>query len=93
MEQPEYVGNKSEKQIPILMACHLSVRYEINQLRFFLRYIPYHVDKRVMIMSWSNVSKKAERSSRVTYKLGVNTTMLFYDYSPQHVVILPLFSF
>ena len=55
----------SEKQLPMLMACHLSVRYEVNQLRDMLD-IPYHVDKRVIRMSWSMVSKAADRSSRVS---------------------------
>ena len=54
----------SEKQLPILIACRLSVRYEVNQLKA-VPDIPYHVDKRVMRMSWSMVSKAADRSSRV----------------------------
>ena len=54
----------TEKQLPILMACRLLVRYEVNQLRAVLD-IPYHIDKRVMRMSWSMVSKAADRSSRV----------------------------
>ena len=55
----------SEKQLPILMACRLSVRHEVIQLRA-VPDIPYHVDKRVMRMSWSMVSKAADRSSRVS---------------------------
>ena len=55
----------SEKQLPILMACRLSVRYEVNQLKA-VPDIPYHVDKRVMRISWSMVSKAADRSSRVS---------------------------
>ena len=55
----------SEKQLPILMACRLSVRYEVNRLRA-VPDIPYRVDKRVMRMSWSMVSKAADRSSRVS---------------------------
>ena len=55
----------SEKQIPILMACCLSVRYAVHQLRA-VPDIPYHVDKRVMRMLWSMVSKAADRSSRVS---------------------------
>ena len=55
----------SEKQLPILMACRLSVRYEVNQLKV-VPDIPYHVDKRLMRMSWSMVSKAADRSSRVS---------------------------
>ena len=55
----------SEKQLPILMACRLSVRYEVNKLRA-VPDILYHVDKRVMRMSWSMVSKAADRSSRVS---------------------------
>ena len=55
----------SEKQLLILMACRLLVRYEVNQLRA-VPDIPYHVDKRVMGMSWSMVSKAADRSSRVS---------------------------
>ena len=38
----------SEKQLPILMACCLSVRYEVNQLRA-VPDMPYHVDRRVMV--------------------------------------------
>ena len=30
---PQEVGSMSEKQLPVLMACRLSVRYEVNQLR------------------------------------------------------------
>ena len=52
---PQEVGSMSEKQLPILMACCLSVPD-----------IPYHVDKRVMRMLWSMVSKAADRSSRVS---------------------------
>ena len=55
----------TEKQLPILMACRLSVMYEVNELRAMLD-IPYHVDKRVLRMSWSMVSKGADRSSRVS---------------------------
>ena len=40
---PQEVGNMSVKQLPILMTCRLSVRYEVNELRA--------VDKRVMRMS------------------------------------------
>ena len=55
----------SEKQLPILMACRLSIRYEVNHVRA-VPDIPYHVDKRVMRMSWSMVSKAADMSSRVS---------------------------
>ena len=55
----------SEKQLPILMVCRISVRYEVNQLRA-VPDIPFHVDKRVMRMSWSMVSKAADTSSRVS---------------------------
>ena len=58
------MGSMSEKQLPILMACRLSVRYEVDQLGA-VPAIPYHVDKRVMRMSWSMVSKAADRLSRV----------------------------
>ena len=58
------VGNMSEKQLPILMACCLSVRYEVNQLRA-VPDMPYHVDRRVIRILWSMVSKVADRSSRV----------------------------
>ena len=58
------MGSISEKQLPILMACRLSVRYEVNQLKA-VPDIPYHVDKRVMRM-WSMMSKAADRSSRVS---------------------------
>ena len=39
-----------------LLACCLSVKYEVNQLRA-VPDILYHIDKRVMRMSWSMVSK------------------------------------
>ena len=55
----------SEKQLPILMACRLSVRCEVNQRRAVPDF-SYHVDKRAMRMSWSMVSKAADRSSRIT---------------------------
>ena len=42
---PHDVGNMCEKQLPILMACCLSVRYEVNQLRA-VPDMPYHVDRR-----------------------------------------------
>ena len=61
---PHDVGNMSEKQLPILMACCLSVRYEVTQLRA-VPDMPYHVDRRVMRILWSMVSKAADRSSRV----------------------------
>ena len=55
----------SEKQLPILMACRISVRYEVNQPRA-VPDIPYHVDKRVKRMLWSMMSKAADSSSRVS---------------------------
>ena len=55
----------SMKQLPILKASRLSVRYEVIQLRA-VPDIAYHVDKRVMRMSWSMVSKVSDRSSRVS---------------------------
>ena len=61
---PHDVGNVSEKKLPILMACCLSVRYEVNQLRA-VPDMPYHVDRRVMRIVWSIVSKVADGSSRV----------------------------
>ena len=65
----------SEKQLPILMACLLSVRYEVNQLKA-VPDIPYHVVKRVMRMSWSMVSKAADRSSRVSAVVTLPLSML-----------------
>ena len=62
---PQDVGSMSEKQFHILMACCLSVRYEVHQLRTAPS-IPYHVDKSVLRMSWSMVSKAADRSIRVS---------------------------
>ena len=53
----------SGNQLPVLMALRLSVRYQVDQLRA-MPDIPYLVDKRVMRMSWSMVSKAAGRSSR-----------------------------
>ena len=50
----------SEKHLPILMACCLSVTYEVNQFRA-VPDILYHIDKRVMRMS-----KAADKSSRVS---------------------------
>ena len=67
----------SEKQLPILMACCLSVRYEVNQLRA-VPDMPYHVDRRVMRILWSMVSKAADRSSRVravTFPLSMLSLM------------------
>ena len=55
----------SEKQLPILMACRISVRYEANQLRA-VPDIPYHVDKRAKRMLWSMMPKAADSSSRVS---------------------------
>ena len=54
----------SEKQLPILMACHLSVTYEVNQ-RSAMPDMLYQVDDCLMRMSWSMVSSAADRSSRV----------------------------
>ncbi len=48
---PQEVGSMSEKQLPILMACRISVRYEVNLLTA-VPDIPYHVDKRVMRIYW-----------------------------------------
>ena len=61
---PHDVGNMSENQLPIVMACCLSVGYEVNQLRA-VPDMPYHVDRRVMRILWSMVAKAADRSSRV----------------------------
>ena len=56
----------SEKQLPILMACHLSMRYEENQLSpRAVPDIPYHIDNHLVRMLWSMVSKAVDRSSRV----------------------------
>ena len=64
----------SEKQLPILMACRLSVMYDVKQLRA-VPDIPYHVDKRIMRMSWSMVSKAADMSREhvATSKCPSNT--------------------
>ena len=62
---PQEVAIISEKPLPILMACCLSIMYEVNQLRA-VPSIAYHDDKRVMRMSWSMVSKAADRLSRVS---------------------------
>ena len=72
---PHDVGNMSEKQLPILMACCLSVRYEVNQLRT-VPDMPYHVDRRVMRILWSMVSKAADRSSRVTLERSCKIKMV-----------------
>ena len=69
----------SEKQLPILMACRLSERYEVNQLRA-VPDIPYHVGERVMRMSWLMVSKVADRSSRVTLPLSMFKFMSLYTF-------------
>ena len=57
-------ATRLKKHLPILMACCLSVRYEVNQLRA-VPDMPYHVDRRVMRILWSMVSKAADMSSRV----------------------------
>ena len=54
----------SEKLLPVLIACRLSVRYEENQLRA-VSDIPYYLDKHLMRMLWSMVSKAADRARRV----------------------------
>ena len=41
----------SEKQLPILIACRLSNKYEENQLRDVLD-MPYHFGKHLMRISW-----------------------------------------
>ena len=46
------VGSIYEKQLDILMACCLSVRYEEILLNA-VPDMPYHTDKRVIGMSWS----------------------------------------
>ena len=61
----------SEKQLPILMACRLSVKYKENQVRT-VPDMSYHFDKRLMRMSWSVVSKAADSSSRVSAELFFN---------------------
>ena len=74
---PHDVGNMSEKQLPILMACCLSVRYGVNQLRA-VPDMTYLVDRRVMRILWSMVSKAADRSSRVravTFPLSMLSLM------------------
>ena len=79
---PHDVGNMSEKQLPILMACCLSVRYEVNQLRA-VPDMPYHVDRRVMRILWSMVLKAADRSSRVravTFPLSMLRLMSLYTF-------------
>ena len=53
---PQEVGSTSEKQLPILTACRLSVGYEENQ-RNAVPDMPNQVDKRLMRMLWSMVSK------------------------------------
>ena len=77
----------SEKQLPILMACRLSVRYEVNQLKA-VPDIPYHVDKRVMRMSWSMVSKAADRSSRVS---AVTLPLALVTFYSLHCLLQRLF--
>ena len=62
---PQEVRSISEKHLPFLTACRISVRNEVNQLKA-VPDIPYHVDKRVMRMSWSMVSMAADRSNRVS---------------------------
>ena len=55
----------SEKQLPILMACRLSMRYEENQLRA-VPDMTYHLDNRLMRIVWSVVSELVDRSSMVS---------------------------
>ena len=52
---PQEVGSTSEKQLPILTACRLSVGYEENQRNAVPGW--NQVDKRLMRMLWSMVSK------------------------------------
>ena len=63
--KPQEVGSMSEKQLPILMACHLSMRHEENQLRAVPDML-YHLDNHLMRMSCSMVSKAVDRSSMVS---------------------------
>ena len=70
----------SENQLPILMACRLSVGYEVNQLRA-VPDIPYHVGKRVIRMSWSMVSEAGDRSSSIsaaTVIINVKVYVIMY---------------
>ena len=74
------VGSISEKQFPILPACHLSVRYEDNQLDA-APYVPYQADKLVMRMLWSMLSNTAKRSSSVsagTVIINVKANVFMY---------------
>ena len=69
----------SEKQLPILMVCRLSVRYEVNQLKA-VPDIPYHVDKRVMRISWPMVSKAADRSRQCSNFAIINVKVYIIVY-------------
>ena len=77
---PHEVGSMSEKQFPVLMACHLSVRYEENQHNAVPDML-YQVDKRLMRMLLSVVSNVADRSTRlsaVTLLLSLKANVIVY---------------
>ena len=59
------MGRAAEKQLAIFTLCYPSVKYDENQLRAVPE-MPYHIDKRLMSLLWSIVSKAADKSSQVT---------------------------
>ena len=62
---PHKMGHMSEKQLPIYLACCLTVRYEESVLRA-MPDMQYHFNKCLMSMLWSMMLKVADRSSRVS---------------------------
>ena len=60
----------SEKQVPILMDCRLSVRYEVNQLRT-MPDTPYHVDKRGWVSAVTLPLSTLSLFSLCTFKRAV----------------------
>ena len=88
----------SEKQFLILMACHLSVKYEDNHLSALpnmlyhvdKRLMRMYVDKRLMRMLWSMVLKAVDRSSRintVTLPLSILRLMTFCTFFKRAVSV------
>ena len=65
MGTPREMGSVSEKQLPISVACRLSVRHEENQ-RNIVPYLSYQIDKHLMRMSLSMVSNATDRSTMVS---------------------------
>ena len=59
------VGSATEKQLAIFTLWYLSFKYDENKLRA-VPDMTYHIDKHLMSMLWSIVSKAADKSSTVS---------------------------